>query len=87
LIHISVWGSTWNRTLSDWASRGFFLPQQFSWEDRTIWANKGDGNLTQDGGFNYTWDAENRLIEAVTRIEAGQNQYAYESGDKRLFQV
>ena len=34
-------------------------PEQFQYDD--------DGNLTQDGRFTYTWDAENRLISATTR--------------------
>ena len=33
-------------------------PEQFSYDD--------DGNLTSDGRFNYSWDAENRLIGAET---------------------
>ena len=27
-----------------------------------------DGNLTQDGRWNYTWDAENRLIRLTGRV-------------------
>lgn len=33
-------------------------PEQFSYDD--------DGNLLSDGRFNYSWDAENRLISAET---------------------
>jgi RHS repeat-associated protein len=44
-----------------------------------------DGNLTLDRQFHYTWDAENRLVEVMTRIEAGQNQWAYEAGDKHVY--
>ena len=33
-------------------------PEQFSYDD--------DGNLTQDGRWTYTWDAENRLIGMQT---------------------
>ena len=29
-----------------------------------------DGNLTRDGRFTYTWDAENRLVAVETRREA-----------------
>lgn len=35
-----------------------------------------DGNLTQDGTFNYTWDAENRLIAVAPDLPA--------NGDKRV---
>ena len=34
-------------------------PETFTYDD--------DGNLTRDGRFDYTWDAENRLISATTR--------------------
>ena len=34
-------------------------PEQFQYDD--------DGNLTQDGRFDYTWNGENRLIKAETR--------------------
>jgi len=44
-----------------------------------------DGNLTQDDTFNYTWDAENRLTEIQTRIEAGASSTAYETGDKHVY--
>ena len=29
-----------------------------------------DGNLTQDGRWDYTWDAENRLVKMVSRSGA-----------------
>ena len=34
-------------------------PEQFTYDD--------DGNLTQDGRLDYTWNGENRLIKAETR--------------------
>ena len=34
-------------------------PEQFTYDD--------DGNLTQDGRFDFTWNGENRLIEVETR--------------------
>ena len=36
-----------------------------------------DGNLTQDGTYNYTWDSENRLIAVkllLSRDEAGYRE-------------
>jgi RHS repeat-associated protein len=33
-----------------------------------------DGNLTADGRWNYTWDAENRLIRMVANTAAGPQQ-------------
>ena len=32
-----------------------------------------DGNLSQDGTFNYTWDGENRLKAVTPRGDAGVN--------------
>ena len=53
-----------------------------------------DGNLTNDGRFAYTWDAENRLIGAVTAIPAvtaGAPQqnlvFAYDSQSRRVSKV
>ncbi len=51
-----------------------------------------DGNLTSDGRWLYTWDAENRLIAMQTRPElsslfGGELQrleFAYDSGGRRI---
>jgi YD repeat-containing protein len=32
-----------------------------------------DGNLTNDGRWTYTWDAENRLSTVVARTVPGPN--------------
>jgi RHS repeat-associated protein len=51
-------------------------PEQFTYDD--------DGNLTQDGRFDYTWNGENRLVLAETRedLPAGvpcvKVEYAYD---------
>ena len=37
-------------------------PENFTYED--------DGNLTQDGRWDYTWDAENRLVKLVSKSGA-----------------
>ena len=34
-----------------------------------------DGNLTDDGRWTNTWDAENRLASLVARTTAGPQQY------------
>jgi RHS repeat-associated protein len=46
-----------------------------------------DGNLTSDGRWNYTWDAENRLIKLAARTSVGpQNslQFEYDSKSRRI---
>ena len=46
-----------------------------------------DGNLTQDGTFKYTWDAENRLIEArqtTPFYSAFKVQYTYDYLGRRV---
>jgi len=47
-----------NLSLNQTRSCKVFLPQtpeSFTYDD--------DGNLTQDGRWTYTWDAENRLVK------------------------
>ena len=34
-----------------------------------------DGNLTRDGRWNYTWDAENRLVRMVSRTDTPANSW------------
>src|SRR5690606_31887406 len=42
-----------------------------------------DGNLIQDSLLDYVWDAENRLVEVISRIELGSYPSQYENGDIR----
>ena len=44
-------------------------PEEFTYDD--------DGNLTQDGRWQYTWNGENRLIKAIELI-APTNRQPYE---------
>ncbi|MBE0701935.1 MAG: RHS repeat-associated core domain-containing protein, partial [Afipia sp.] len=46
-----------------------------------------DGNVTSDGRWNYTWDAENRLIRLVARTGVGPQQrldFAYDAQGRRI---
>ena len=48
-----------------------------------------DGNLLSDGIWNYTWDAENRLIEAeyllaATDVEKRKLHYIYDHQSRRI---
>ena len=54
-----------------------------------VFTYDADGNLTQDGKWNYTWDAENRLIamESVTGIpDAARRklEFAYDHQSRRI---
>ena len=54
-------------------------PEQFSYDH--------DGNLTNDGRWAYTWDAENRLISMTVNTNVGpqyQLSFAYDSKDRRI---
>ncbi len=56
---LAQWGTT-NETTTGYQ----FVPktpENFVYDD--------DGNLTQDGRWTYTWDAENRLITMTTRAD------------------
>ena len=49
----------------------------------------GDGNLTQDGLWNYTWDAENRLVRMVSRSEVPESSrqslsFRYDDHGRRI---
>jgi RHS repeat-associated protein len=50
-------------TLTEHVGHSFVpaLPQQFTYDS--------DGNMTRDGRWNYTWDAENRLTGMETRSD------------------
>ncbi len=55
-------------------------PTPFTYDD--------DGNMTSDGTWSYTWDAENRLIEVqplVTNLGSTLVQYMYDAQSHRLF--
>ncbi len=51
-----------------------------------------DGNLTQDGRWDYTWDAENRLIAMETRLYVAlasslprqRLEFAYDASGRRI---
>jgi hypothetical protein len=46
-----------------------------------------DGNLTQDGRWNYTWDAENRLVRMIAVTANGPQQridFTYDSMGRRI---
>ena len=57
-------------------------PEAFTYDD--------DGNLTRDGRFTYTWDAENRLISATTRADLPASvprirvEYTYDHQSRRI---
>jgi len=51
--------------------------------------NDNDGNLTRDGRWNYTWDAENRLVkvESLASAPAGSKrrlEFAYDYQGRRI---
>jgi RHS repeat-associated protein len=46
-----------------------------------------DGNLTSDGRWTYTWDAENRLIRMIAATSEGPQQrldFEYDAGNRRI---
>ena len=61
-----------------------FLPQT-----PEIFTHDAEGNLTSDGRWSYTWDAENRLIqqETIASVPAAAKrklEYAYDSNSRRI---
>ena len=56
-------------------------PEQFTYN--------ADGNLIQDGRWNYTWDAENRLVKLTPSTSVGPQislQFDYDSHGRRIRQ-
>ena len=54
-------------------------PEQFSYD--------ADGNLTNDGRWAYTWDAENRLTQMTVNTNVGpqyQIGFAYDAKSRRI---
>ena len=54
-------------------------PEQFGYDN--------DGNLLSDGRWNYTWDAENRLVKLAARTSAGPQvslQFEYDWKGRRI---
>ncbi len=54
-------------------------PEQFTYDQ--------DGNLLSDGRWNYTWDAENRLIALAARTAVGPQEslkFEYDSKARRI---
>jgi RHS repeat-associated protein len=56
-----------------------------------VFAHDADGNLTADGRWTYTWDAENRLVSCETNATAGavgvsrtKLEFVYDAGSRRV---
>jgi RHS repeat-associated protein len=52
-----------------------------------IYSYDSDGNLTNDGRWSYTWDAENRLVKMAARVSAGPQislQFDYDWQGRRI---
>jgi RHS repeat-associated protein len=43
-----------------------------------------DGNLTNDGHWTFTWDAENRLVRLVANKRGAQLEFAYDWKSRRI---
>jgi RHS repeat-associated protein len=59
-----------------------FLPK-----NQEIFSYDPDGNLTDDGRWSYTWDAENRLTRMVANTIVGPQQrldFEYDSKSRRI---
>ncbi len=80
---VSVWQSVAVTTSGGGSTSGNVYvpktPENFSYDT--------DGNQTVDGRWNYTWDAENRLIRMVANTAVGPQQridYGYDAKGRRI---
>ena len=58
-------------------------------EDEEVFDYDDDGNLTKDGRWHYTWDAENRLVQmhsiaGVPSNAAGRLEFEYDYQGRRI---
>jgi len=71
-------------------SRQAFVPQT-----PEVFAYDDDGNLTQDGRWDYSWDGENRLIAMETRVTVAtaipalkkRLEFAYDADGRRIGKI
>jgi len=83
---VTVLGTT-NGTLNDVETGHHFVaqtPENFAYD--------ADGNLTQDGRWTYTWDAENRLVRLTARSNVPDSakrkvDFVYDSQGRRVQKV
>lgn len=55
-----------------------------------IFLYDSDGNLTNDGRWSYTWDAENRLVKMTAHTNAGpqyQLMFTYDANGRRIQKI
>jgi RHS repeat-associated protein len=83
-VHVPYSVSAFDGTGTTTRTGGKFLPatpEPYDYDD--------DGNLTSDGRFTYTWDAENRLVAmetlpAVPTIAKRKLSFAYDAMSRRI---
>lgn len=69
----SVWLSITNAAVNG-ANVASSIGNQYIPKTAEVFNHDLDGNLTADGRWNYTWDAENRLIKMVAATASGPQQ-------------
>jgi hypothetical protein len=79
----AAWQSVTNAAPNEATITGcVFVPKS----QETFWYDL-DGNLTNDGRWTYSWDAENRLVRLVANTSVGPQQrvdFAYDSKGRRI---
>jgi RHS repeat-associated protein len=82
LTNFAVLQNGTNADIMTNATGNVFLPQT-----PESFAYDADGNLTQDGRWNYYWDGENRLISMAARTIVGPQislRFDYDWKDRRI---
>ena len=84
VTNLAVLNESTNDVRSSGLTNNVFLPQT-----PESYTYDADGNLTGDGRWIYTWDAENRLVSmtSVTNAPAGSKlslTFAYDSKSRRI---
>ena len=68
----SVWQSVTNQAVSG-STTNTVVGNEFVPQNSESYTYDADGNLSSDGRWNYTWDAENRLVDMTSLANALTN--------------
>jgi RHS repeat-associated protein len=82
ITNLAILGNGGSADITTNTVGNLFLPK-----NQEVFGYDLDGNLTSDGRWNYTWDAENRLTRMVANTTTGPQQrldFEYDSKSRRI---
>jgi RHS repeat-associated protein len=80
-------GPVWQSVTNSAPNETTIIGSVFVPKTQEQFVHDADGNLLSDGRWNYTWDAENRLVQMVANTSVGPQQmlkFEYDSKGRRI---